>query len=150
MFSPMQELKGRFIVKGKRLNKLDAFYSKNNTVLEESVSEEDEAAECKENGQKAKAKVWRRFSNLVEFFSWFIFWLSSSSHVRKRTSNWPKSSPTSWCTARASTLTALKTPETRRPSMKCPPLKRVKPCTWLRPQVSSAPQLLTVTPKKSR
>ncbi|XP_024136123.1 1-phosphatidylinositol 4,5-bisphosphate phosphodiesterase delta-1a isoform X2 [Oryzias melastigma] len=55
-FPSPKELKGRFIVKGKRLNKLDAFYSKNNTVLEESVSEEDEAAECKENGQKAKAK----------------------------------------------------------------------------------------------
>ncbi|XP_014890256.1 1-phosphatidylinositol 4,5-bisphosphate phosphodiesterase delta-1-like [Poecilia latipinna] len=52
-----EELKGKFLVKGKRLNKLDAMFSNNNTTVEEdSVSEEDEAVDCKENDQKAKAK----------------------------------------------------------------------------------------------
>ncbi len=52
-----QELKGKFIVKGKRLNRLDAAFNNNNTIEEDTVSEEDEAADCKENGQKAKPKV---------------------------------------------------------------------------------------------
>ncbi|XP_004081132.1 1-phosphatidylinositol 4,5-bisphosphate phosphodiesterase delta-1 isoform X1 [Oryzias latipes] len=55
-FPSPEELKGKFIIKGKRLNKLDAFFSKSNTIVEETVSEEDEAAESKENGQKAKSK----------------------------------------------------------------------------------------------
>lgn len=54
----LQELKGRFLVKGKRLNKLDAFFTPNSTVEDDSVSEEDEAAESsKENGEKRKPKV---------------------------------------------------------------------------------------------
>lgn len=53
----MQELKGRFLIKGKRLNKLDAVFSNNNIIEEETVSEEDEAAECKENDQKAKKVI---------------------------------------------------------------------------------------------
>lgn len=65
--SSMQELKGKFIIKGKRLNKLDAFFSKSNTIVEETVSEEDEAAESKENGQKAKSKVWQSFCNRARF-----------------------------------------------------------------------------------
>lgn len=52
----LQELKGKFLIKGKRLNKLDAAFSNNSTIEEDTVSEEDEAAE-QENGQKAKAKV---------------------------------------------------------------------------------------------
>ncbi|KAG9347768.1 hypothetical protein JZ751_003783 [Albula glossodonta] len=52
-----EELKGRFLVKGKRLNKLDAFFTPNSTVEDDSVSEEDEAAESsKENGEKRKPK----------------------------------------------------------------------------------------------
>ncbi|KAM3860617.1 1-phosphatidylinositol 4,5-bisphosphate phosphodiesterase delta-1a [Diretmus argenteus] len=51
-----EELKGRFIIKGKRLNKLDAAFNNNSSIEDESVSEEDEAADSKENGQKAKAK----------------------------------------------------------------------------------------------
>ncbi|MEQ2202536.1 hypothetical protein XENOCAPTIV_005653, partial [Xenoophorus captivus] len=50
------ELKGKFLIKGKRLNKLDAMFSNNNTVEEEMVSEEDEAQDCKEKDQKAKPK----------------------------------------------------------------------------------------------
>lgn len=53
----VQELKGRFIIKGKRLNKLDATFNNNNTIEEDTVSEEDEAADCKANGQKAKPNV---------------------------------------------------------------------------------------------
>ncbi|KAG7246845.1 hypothetical protein CRUP_012903, partial [Coryphaenoides rupestris] len=52
------ELKGKFLIKGKRLNKLDAVFSNNNNAIEvDSVSEEDEAADTKENGQKAKTKT---------------------------------------------------------------------------------------------
>lgn len=53
----VQELKGKFIIKGKRSNKLDAAFNNNSTLEEDTVSEEDEAADCKENGQKAKPKV---------------------------------------------------------------------------------------------
>ncbi|XP_035507935.1 1-phosphatidylinositol 4,5-bisphosphate phosphodiesterase delta-1a isoform X1 [Morone saxatilis] len=55
-FPSPEELKGKFLIKGKRLNKLDAFFNNNNTVEEDIVSEDDEAADCKENGQKAKPK----------------------------------------------------------------------------------------------
>nr|XP_046149031.1 1-phosphatidylinositol 4,5-bisphosphate phosphodiesterase delta-1-like [Oncorhynchus gorbuscha] len=61
-FPSPQELKGRFIIKGKRLNKLDAVFSNTSPGVEEDcVSEEDEAAETNNsktdtNGQKAKAK----------------------------------------------------------------------------------------------
>ncbi|XP_045558823.1 1-phosphatidylinositol 4,5-bisphosphate phosphodiesterase delta-1 [Salmo salar] len=61
-FPSPEELKGRFIIKGKRLNKLDAVYSNTSPGVEEDcVSEEDEAAETNNsktdpNGQKAKAK----------------------------------------------------------------------------------------------
>ncbi|XP_064875277.1 1-phosphatidylinositol 4,5-bisphosphate phosphodiesterase delta-1-like [Oncorhynchus nerka] len=61
-FPSPQDLKGRFIIKGKRLNKLDAVFSNTSPGVEEDcVSEEDEAAETSNsktdtNGQKAKAK----------------------------------------------------------------------------------------------
>ncbi|XP_033841414.1 1-phosphatidylinositol 4,5-bisphosphate phosphodiesterase delta-1a [Periophthalmus magnuspinnatus] len=55
-FPSPEELKGRFLIKGKRLNKLDTAFISNNTVDEDTVSEEDEAAEVKDNGQKAKSK----------------------------------------------------------------------------------------------
>ncbi|XP_047424300.1 1-phosphatidylinositol 4,5-bisphosphate phosphodiesterase delta-1a isoform X2 [Mugil cephalus] len=55
-FPSPEELKGKFLIKGKRLNKLDAAITNNNTLEEGTVSEEDEAADCKENGQKAKSK----------------------------------------------------------------------------------------------
>ncbi|KAE8279846.1 1-phosphatidylinositol 4,5-bisphosphate phosphodiesterase delta-1 [Larimichthys crocea] len=56
-FPSPEELKGKFLIKGKRLNKLDAIFNNNNTLEEDTVSEEDEAADCKENGQKAKPKL---------------------------------------------------------------------------------------------
>ena len=53
----MKELKGKFLIKGKRLNKPDGVSGNNNAIEVDSVSEEDEAAENKENDQKAKPKV---------------------------------------------------------------------------------------------
>uniref|UniRef100_A0A3Q3WJX9 Phosphoinositide phospholipase C n=1 Tax=Mola mola TaxID=94237 RepID=A0A3Q3WJX9_MOLML len=54
-FPSPEELKGKFLIKGKRMNKLEAAFS--NSIIEEgTVSEEDEAADCKENGQKGKSK----------------------------------------------------------------------------------------------
>ncbi|KAG7488704.1 hypothetical protein MATL_G00037290 [Megalops atlanticus] len=55
-FPSPEELKGRFLIKGKRLNKLDAFFTPNSTVEEDSVSEDDEAAEVKGNEEKRKSK----------------------------------------------------------------------------------------------
>lgn len=55
-FPSPEALKGKFLIKGKRMNKLDAIFNNNNTMEEGTVSEEDEAADCKENGQKAKSK----------------------------------------------------------------------------------------------
>ncbi|KAK7881824.1 hypothetical protein WMY93_030233 [Mugilogobius chulae] len=55
-FPSPEELKGRFLIKGKRLNKLDTAFISNITVEEDTVSEEDEAAEVKDNGQKSKSK----------------------------------------------------------------------------------------------
>uniref|UniRef100_A0A8C6SVA8 Phosphoinositide phospholipase C n=1 Tax=Neogobius melanostomus TaxID=47308 RepID=A0A8C6SVA8_9GOBI len=55
-FPSPQELKGKFLIKGKRLNKLDTAFSSNSTVDEDTVSEEDEAAEATDDGQKSKKK----------------------------------------------------------------------------------------------
>ncbi|XP_053268037.1 1-phosphatidylinositol 4,5-bisphosphate phosphodiesterase delta-1a isoform X1 [Pleuronectes platessa] len=55
-FPSPEELKGKFLVKGKRMNKLDAAFTNTSTIEEDTVSEEDEAADCKVNGQKAKSK----------------------------------------------------------------------------------------------
>ncbi|KAK5897835.1 hypothetical protein CgunFtcFv8_015304 [Champsocephalus gunnari] len=56
-FPSPEGLKGKFLIKGKRLNKLDAALNNNNSTIEEdTVSEEDEAADCKENGRKSKSK----------------------------------------------------------------------------------------------
>ncbi|XP_059900633.1 1-phosphatidylinositol 4,5-bisphosphate phosphodiesterase delta-1a isoform X2 [Gadus macrocephalus] len=55
-FPSPEELKGKFLIKGKRLNKLNAVFSNNNSAEVDSVSEEDEAGDSKENGDKAKPK----------------------------------------------------------------------------------------------
>lgn len=47
-----QDLKGRILIKGKRLNKLDAFFTAENTVDDDSVSEDDEAAEGEDDEEK--------------------------------------------------------------------------------------------------
>uniref|UniRef100_A0A6Q2XVU5 Phosphoinositide phospholipase C n=1 Tax=Esox lucius TaxID=8010 RepID=A0A6Q2XVU5_ESOLU len=68
------ELKGRFIIKGQRLNKLDTVFGSSPGVEVESISEEDEAAEVNDakidsNGQKAKSekkiKLNKELSDLV-------------------------------------------------------------------------------------
>ncbi|XP_028425540.1 1-phosphatidylinositol 4,5-bisphosphate phosphodiesterase delta-1a isoform X3 [Perca flavescens] len=55
-FPSPEELKGRFLVKGKRLNKLNAAVNNQSTVEEGTVSDEDEAAECKQNSTKGQTK----------------------------------------------------------------------------------------------
>uniref|UniRef100_A0A673CNZ3 Phosphoinositide phospholipase C n=1 Tax=Sphaeramia orbicularis TaxID=375764 RepID=A0A673CNZ3_9TELE len=56
-FPSPEELKGKFLIKGKRLNKLDAIFNNNSTVDEDTVSEEDEA--------KSKIKLARELSDIV-------------------------------------------------------------------------------------
>uniref|UniRef100_A0A8C7SQK2 Phosphoinositide phospholipase C n=1 Tax=Oncorhynchus mykiss TaxID=8022 RepID=A0A8C7SQK2_ONCMY len=68
-FPSPQELKGRFIIKGKRLNKLDAVFSNTSPGVEDDcVSEEDEAAETnnsKTDTNEQKIKLAKQLSDLV-------------------------------------------------------------------------------------
>ncbi|XP_072306989.1 1-phosphatidylinositol 4,5-bisphosphate phosphodiesterase delta-1a isoform X2 [Eucyclogobius newberryi] len=71
-FPSPEELKGRFLIKGKRLNKLDTVFTNSSTVEEDIVSEEDEAAEVKDNEQpqkpkskKSKMKLAKELSDIV-------------------------------------------------------------------------------------
>ncbi|XP_035286372.1 1-phosphatidylinositol 4,5-bisphosphate phosphodiesterase delta-1-like isoform X1 [Anguilla anguilla] len=69
-FPSPEDLKGRFLIKGKRLNKLDAFYTTENNVEDESVSEDDEAAEAEGNEEKkpkkkTKLKLAKELSDIV-------------------------------------------------------------------------------------
>uniref|UniRef100_A0AAY5EGM8 Phosphoinositide phospholipase C n=1 Tax=Electrophorus electricus TaxID=8005 RepID=A0AAY5EGM8_ELEEL len=69
-FPGPEELKGRILVKGKRLNKLDVVFEDNSSVDVDSVSEEDESAEAKEGEQKAKKskiKLAKELSDLVVY-----------------------------------------------------------------------------------
>ncbi|XP_036413907.1 1-phosphatidylinositol 4,5-bisphosphate phosphodiesterase delta-1a isoform X2 [Colossoma macropomum] len=82
-----QELKGRILVKGKRLNKLDAAFNNNNTEEVDSVSEEDEAAEVKEIDQKtkpkkSKIKLAKELSDLVIYCKSVHF--NSFEHAREK------------------------------------------------------------------
>ncbi|XP_051970490.1 1-phosphatidylinositol 4,5-bisphosphate phosphodiesterase delta-1a [Xyrauchen texanus] len=84
-FPGPEELKGRILIKGKRLNKLDAAFNNNTTEDMDSVSEEDEAAELKENEQKAKdkkskIKLAKELSDLVIYCKSVHF--SSFEHSR--------------------------------------------------------------------
>lgn len=67
-----QELKGKFLIKGKRLNKLDAAFNSNGTIEDGTVSEEDEAAESKEkeNDQKSKSKVAEALNTAAQRSEW--------------------------------------------------------------------------------
>uniref|UniRef100_A0A3Q2XGI7 Phosphoinositide phospholipase C n=2 Tax=Hippocampus comes TaxID=109280 RepID=A0A3Q2XGI7_HIPCM len=71
-FPSPEELKGKFLIKGKCLNKLSAaFNDRNNTISEGTVSEEDEAAE-QEDGQKSpqkksKIRLARELSDVVVY-----------------------------------------------------------------------------------
>lgn len=71
-FPSPEELKGKVLVKGKRLNKLDAVFNNNNNIMEDDcVSEEDEAAdttkesEHKSKPKKSKMKLAKGLSDLV-------------------------------------------------------------------------------------
>ncbi|XP_052398784.1 1-phosphatidylinositol 4,5-bisphosphate phosphodiesterase delta-1-like isoform X2 [Carassius gibelio] len=73
-FPAPEELKGRFLIKGKRLNKLDAVFNNNNTTEDvDSVSEEDEAAEVKEAEQKPKAKSSKKIKLAKELSDLVIY-----------------------------------------------------------------------------
>uniref|UniRef100_A0AAR2LCL0 Phosphoinositide phospholipase C n=1 Tax=Pygocentrus nattereri TaxID=42514 RepID=A0AAR2LCL0_PYGNA len=82
-----QELKRRILVKGKRLNKLDAAFNNNNTEDVDSVSEEDEAAEVKESDQKtkpkkSKIKLAKELSDLVIYCKSVHF--NSFEHAKEK------------------------------------------------------------------
>uniref|UniRef100_A0A8C9YUK3 Phosphoinositide phospholipase C n=1 Tax=Sander lucioperca TaxID=283035 RepID=A0A8C9YUK3_SANLU len=67
-FPSPEELKGRFLVKGKQLNKLNAAVNNQSTVEEGSVSDEDEAAECKQNStKKSTIKLAKELSDTVVY-----------------------------------------------------------------------------------
>ncbi|KAL4657148.1 1-phosphatidylinositol 4,5-bisphosphate phosphodiesterase delta-1 isoform X1 [Arapaima gigas] len=86
-FPSPQELMGRFLVKGKRLNKLDSFFNPGSALEVDSVSEEDEAAEVKTTEEKPKAKsskmkLARELSDLVVYCKSVHF--SSFEHARDK------------------------------------------------------------------
>ncbi|KAI1902200.1 hypothetical protein AGOR_G00042260 [Albula goreensis] len=67
-FPSPEDLKGRFLIKGKRLNKLDAIYSAEGTIDDDSVSEDDEAADAEEEEAKkpkTKLKLAKELSDIV-------------------------------------------------------------------------------------
>ncbi|XP_059380613.1 1-phosphatidylinositol 4,5-bisphosphate phosphodiesterase delta-1a isoform X2 [Carassius carassius] len=72
-FPGPEELKGRFLIKGKRLNKLDAAFNNNATEDVDSVSEEDEAAELKEGEQKPKEKGSKKIKLAKELSDLVIY-----------------------------------------------------------------------------
>ncbi|KTF87135.1 hypothetical protein cypCar_00041143, partial [Cyprinus carpio] len=72
-FPGPEELKGRFLIKGKRLNKLDAAFNNNATEDVDSVSEEDEAAELKEAEQKPKEKSSKKIKLAKELSDLVIY-----------------------------------------------------------------------------
>uniref|UniRef100_A0A671XE50 Phosphoinositide phospholipase C n=1 Tax=Sparus aurata TaxID=8175 RepID=A0A671XE50_SPAAU len=67
-FPSPEDLKGKFLIKGKRLNKLDAAFNNNNTLEEDTVSEEDEAADFR----LKKMEIGQENCNRC-IFSIFIF-----------------------------------------------------------------------------
>lgn len=88
-FPGPEELKGRFLIKGKRLNKLDAAFNNNATEDVESVSEEDEAADLKEgepthkdSKKSKKIKLAKELSDLVIYCKSVHF--SSFEQSRKK------------------------------------------------------------------
>ncbi|XP_017309089.1 1-phosphatidylinositol 4,5-bisphosphate phosphodiesterase delta-1a isoform X1 [Ictalurus punctatus] len=81
-----EELKGRILIKGKRLNKLEAAFN-NNAEDADSVSEEDEAAEAKQGEQetkpkKKKMKLAKELSDLVIYCKSVHF--NSFEHSREK------------------------------------------------------------------
>ncbi|XP_056306936.1 1-phosphatidylinositol 4,5-bisphosphate phosphodiesterase delta-1a [Danio aesculapii] len=88
-FPGPEDLKGRFLIKGKRLNKLDAAFNNNTAEDVESVSEEDEAADLKEgeptnkdSKKSKKIKLAKELSDLVVYCKSVHF--SSFEQSRKK------------------------------------------------------------------
>ncbi|XP_077100727.1 1-phosphatidylinositol 4,5-bisphosphate phosphodiesterase delta-1a isoform X1 [Siphateles boraxobius] len=79
-FPGPEELKGRILIKGKRLNQLDAAFNNNTTEDVDSVSEEDEAAELKEDKPKPKGKTCNKIKLAKELSDLVIY--CKSVHFR--------------------------------------------------------------------
>ncbi|KAM9436889.1 1-phosphatidylinositol 4,5-bisphosphate phosphodiesterase delta-1a isoform 2-T2 [Clarias gariepinus] len=86
-----EELKRKILIKGKRLNKLDAAFNNNNTEDVGTVSEEDEAAEAKPEGEqdakpkdpkKKKINLAKELSDLVIYCKSVHF--TSFEHSREK------------------------------------------------------------------
>ncbi|MBN3312575.1 PLCD1 phosphodiesterase, partial [Atractosteus spatula] len=70
-FPSPDQLKGKFLIKGKRLNKLESFFE-DNTIEEEFVSEEDEAADVKvEQAKEKPSKDHNRNSRLTVYILYY-------------------------------------------------------------------------------
>lgn len=52
----LQELKGKFLIKGKRLNKLEAIFSQAAAADDTDVTEEEESGDDDEDEQKGKVR----------------------------------------------------------------------------------------------
>lgn len=52
-----QELKGRFLIKGKRLNKLEAIFAQEAAATDTDVTEEEESGDEDEDEQKEKVRA---------------------------------------------------------------------------------------------
>lgn len=50
-------MKGKFLIKGKRLNKLEAVFAQEAAATDEDVTEEDESGDEDEDEQKAKVRA---------------------------------------------------------------------------------------------
>lgn len=56
-FSFLQELKGKFLIKGKRLNKLEAIFAQEAAAEDTDVTEEEESGDEDEDEDEQKEKV---------------------------------------------------------------------------------------------
>lgn len=52
----LQELKGKFLIKGKRLNKLEAMFSQEAAAEDTDLTEEEESGDEDEDEQKGKVR----------------------------------------------------------------------------------------------
>ncbi|KAM9436890.1 1-phosphatidylinositol 4,5-bisphosphate phosphodiesterase delta-1-like [Clarias gariepinus] len=84
-----EELKRKILIKGKRLNKLEAAFNNNNTEDVGTVSEEDEAAEAKPEGEQdakpkdPKIKLAKELSDLVIYCESVEFTSFEDSHDKQ-------------------------------------------------------------------
>lgn len=56
-FFSLQELKGKFLIKGKRLNKLEAIFAQEAAAADTDVTEEEESGDEDEDEQKEKVRA---------------------------------------------------------------------------------------------